>query len=291
VGGDPECELQLRRFASPTTLIVNHSFDAPCCPASPNEPIGSALDEVDEQRAGVVDVGFAVPFLARVVFSIEIAEACRWRAGQRQMYSTAYVQAPELRAVLTAQWGDYGLPPKVSSFGIHAIVTSHYFDGAAYPIGGAGQIAASLLPTIEAAGGAVVVGAEVERILVEGGRAIGVRMSDGRELRARYVVSDAGVHATFQQLLPEGVTPAIRATVARLGGLEPSTAHVCLYAGIDEAKFTAPLDGTNLWVHPGLDFDRNYADANCGFHGAASARRLIVFNILRLITKPTGSSR
>ena len=31
--------------------------------------------------------------------------------------------------------------------------------------------------------------------------------------------------------------------------------------------------------------------ANCGFHGAASARRLIVFNILRLITKPTGSIR
>jgi all-trans-retinol 13,14-reductase len=168
--------------------------------------------------------------------------------------------SPELRAVLTAQWGDYGLPPRLSGFGIHAIVTSHYFDGAAYPVGGAGQIAASLLPTIEAAGGAVVVGAEVERILVEGGRAIGVRMSDGRELRARYVVSDAGVHATFQHLLLEDVTPAIRATVGRLSGLEPSTAHVCLYAGIDEAKLSAPLDGTNLWVHPGLDFDRNYAD-------------------------------
>ena len=57
--------------------------------------------------------------------------------------------SPELRAVLTAQWGDYGLPPKQSSFGIHAVVTSHYFDGAAYPIGGAGQIAESLLPTIK----------------------------------------------------------------------------------------------------------------------------------------------
>jgi hypothetical protein len=31
--------------------------------------------------------------------------------------------------------------------------------------------------------------------------------------------------------------------------------------------------------------------ANRGFHGVASARRLIVFNILRLITKPTGSIR
>jgi len=30
---------------------------------------------------------------------------------------------------------------------------------------------------------------------------------------------------------------------------------------------------------------------NLGFHGAVSARRLIVFNILRLMTKPTGSIR
>ena len=167
--------------------------------------------------------------------------------------------SPELRAVLTAQWGDYGLPPKYSSFGIHAIVTAHYFDGAAYPIGGAAQIAASLVPTIEAAGGTVVVSAEVERILVEGGRAIGVRMSDGRELRARYVVSDAGVQTTFRHLVPEHVTPVVRDAVRRLGTLEPSTAHVCLYAGIEAAKLTAPLDGTNLWVHPSPDFDRNYA--------------------------------
>jgi all-trans-retinol 13,14-reductase len=72
--------------------------------------------------------------------------------------------SPELRAVLTAQWGDYGLPPKYSRFGIHALVTSHYVDGAAYPVGGAGQMAASLLPTIEAAGGTVVVGAEQGQI-------------------------------------------------------------------------------------------------------------------------------
>ena len=42
-----------------------------------------------------------------------------------------------LKAVLTAQWGNYGLPPGSSSFGIHAIVAAHYFDGAAYPVGGA----------------------------------------------------------------------------------------------------------------------------------------------------------
>ena len=167
--------------------------------------------------------------------------------------------SPELRAVLTAQWGDYGLPPKQSSFGIHAIVTSHYFDGAAYPIGGAGQIAESLLPTIEGAGGTVVVDAEVESILLEGDRAVGVRMSDGQELRAQQVVSDVGVHATFQHLLPANVPAEVYAAVRRVEALQPSTAHLCLYVGIDTQKLKTPLDEANLWVHPGVDFDRNLA--------------------------------
>ena len=40
----------------------------------------------------------------------------------------------ELKAVLTAQWGDYGVPPGQSSFGAHAVIAQHYFDGAAYPM-------------------------------------------------------------------------------------------------------------------------------------------------------------
>src|SRR5208337_752220 len=39
----------------------------------------------------------------------------------------------ELMGVLTAQWGDYGLPPGKSSFAAHATIVAHYFDGASYP--------------------------------------------------------------------------------------------------------------------------------------------------------------
>src|SRR5216683_1325100 len=104
---------------------------------------------------------------------------------------------PRLRGVLTAQWGNYGLTPSQSSFGIHALVADHYFGGAAYPVGGASRIAETIIPKIERHGGAVLTRAEVQSILLEGTRAIGVRMADGREFRAECVVSDAGVAATF----------------------------------------------------------------------------------------------
>lgn len=110
----------------------------------------------------------------------------------------------ELIGVLTAQWGDYGLPPSRSSFAIHATIAGHYFGGASYPVGGAATIAAAILPLIERGGGAVVTSAEVAEITYCGERATGVRMSDGCEFRAPIVISDAGATNTFGRLLPEG---------------------------------------------------------------------------------------
>jgi phytoene dehydrogenase-like protein len=165
----------------------------------------------------------------------------------------------ELRAVLAAQWGDYGLPPGQSSFGVHAVIAEHYFEGAAYPIGGASQIAASVLPTIERAGGAVVVSANVDRILVDGTRAIGVRMADGREFRANAIVSDAGIRTTMDRLLDDDVPQEARLVAARTRSLPATNGHLCLYAGLTFPGRAPQWDSANLWIHPSLDFDRNHA--------------------------------
>ena len=56
-----------------------------------------------------------------------------------------------LGAVLTGNFGDYGLPPSQSSFLMQALLAEHYRDGAAYPVGGASRIAATIIPAIERA--------------------------------------------------------------------------------------------------------------------------------------------
>jgi all-trans-retinol 13,14-reductase len=166
----------------------------------------------------------------------------------------AYGASAELKAVLTAQWGDYGLPPGESSFAMHAMVTEHYFEGATYPIGGASQIGRSLLPTIQRAGGTLVVAAEVERVLLEGRRAVGVRMADGREFRAKTIVSDAGVRNTMR-LVPEWAAGAADGAVARLA---PTPGHMSLYLGLTADAATPPPHSANLWIHPTVDHDRNW---------------------------------
>ena len=162
----------------------------------------------------------------------------------------------ELIGVLTAQWGDYGLPPGKSSFAAHATIAAHYFDGASYPVGGAGAIAAAMVPQIEFAGGAVVTSAEVSHILLDGATAVGVRMSDGREFRSGVVLSDAGAANTFERLLPRNLS-ALDSLRRQLRKLQPSTAHASLYVGLSKSDAELGLQGTNLWVYPSFDHDAN----------------------------------
>ena len=155
-----------------------------------------------------------------------------------------------LIGVLTAQWGDYGLPPAQSSFAIHALVAHHYFRGASYPVGGAARIAETIAPVIRAAGGEVLSNAEVAEIGVEGSRAVGVRMAaDGAVLSAPLIVSDAGIATTFGRLLPTPV--AVRHGLrAALGALPPSTAHASLYVGLRGTARELGLERANLWIYP-----------------------------------------
>lgn len=160
----------------------------------------------------------------------------------------------ELAAVLAGQWGDYGEPPGRSSFGAHAIVSANYLPGAMYPVGGAAAIAQAIVPEIEEHGGQVLVNAEVGEILLDAqNRAAGVRMADGREIRAPLVVSDAGAMNTFTRLLPH--TPMRE----QLSGVTRSPAHLSLYVGLRGTARELGLEQTNLWIYPGPDHDAKMA--------------------------------
>jgi all-trans-retinol 13,14-reductase len=180
----------------------------------------------------------------------------RWARRTTAEVMAGITKNPELAGVLTAQWGDYGLPPAESSFAVHATIAEHYFGGASYPVGGAGVIARAMAPQIERRGGAVVTSAEVAGILLEQGRAVGVRMKDGREFRAPTVISDAGVANTVERLLPGDLT-VLDGLRAGLRKMVPSTAHLSLYVGLNKTDAELGLAGTNLWVYPTLDHDAN----------------------------------
>lgn len=182
----------------------------------------------------------------------------RWARQSTRAVLEGLTGNPELIGALSAQWPDYGLPPGESSFAAHAMIVAHYLNGAAYPVGGAGSLAAALVPQIEARGGMVVTGAEVAQILVAGGRARGVRLADGRELTAPFVISDAGAANTFFRLLP-AEQPELVPLRTRLRRLRPATAHLNLFVGLKQSDAELGLTGSNLSLFPSFDHDGNVA--------------------------------
>ena len=140
-------------------------------------------------------------------------------------------QNETLIKVLTGQYGDYGLPPKQSSFAMHATVVRHYFNGGSFPVGGSSQIVQTIDPVIEKACGMILINAEVDKILIEKNKAIGVQMKDGRKFHAKNVVSSTGIFNTYEKLIPSAVLKKHKMQ-KQLQKVNPSVAHACLYIGL-----------------------------------------------------------
>jgi all-trans-retinol 13,14-reductase len=162
----------------------------------------------------------------------------------------------ELKAVLSAQFGDYGMPPSQSSFVIHAAVALHYMNGGFYPVGGSEEIFNTIAPSILQAGGAILIGAGVKEIWMEDGVSKGVEMLDGRKIKSNLVVSGAGVHITYKHLLPESAKQKIKHIDEALE-MPQSFGHLSLYIGLKHTAEELQLPKANYWIYPnGTDHDK-----------------------------------
>jgi phytoene dehydrogenase-like protein len=138
-----------------------------------------------------------------------------------------------LAAIFSYMYGNHGKTPKQVAFGMHAITMYHYRYGAYYPVGGPAQVSECVVPIIEEAGGQVAVRSGVAKILVEGGKAVGVKLESGEDIRSPIVVSDASLYTTCFDLLDREVAEKA-GFVELLGQVKPSPAHMHLMLGFDE---------------------------------------------------------
>jgi all-trans-retinol 13,14-reductase len=110
------------------------------------------------------------------------------------------------------------------------------------------------------AGGEIVVRATVDRILVERGRAVGVRMTDGTEFKAPVVVSAAGAHITATQFVPEDYRETEWAR--GISQLRASPPHICLYVGLEGDVAAAGGTKANQWFFETWDMEASEWDVN-----------------------------
>jgi all-trans-retinol 13,14-reductase len=235
------------------------TIDFPDSPERYRETLVEAFPEeveaIDRYFALVRETAGAMKgyYLSRALPSWLAKVTHRWLARPAEPFfqkCTADVVAeltdnPKLRTILTAQWGYYGSVPSRSSFAIQALVVKHFLHGGYYPVGGSEAIAVELLRTVAESGGWTRIQADVEEIVIEKNRACGVRLTTGEVLRAKQVISAAGLPSTIRKLLPESLRKTEWAQ--SVSELPPASAHVCLYLGFEGDISSAGASAANQW--------------------------------------------
>lgn len=166
---------------------------------------------------------------------------------------------PRLRAVLAGPGGDIGLPPGKASGLVMMAVIGHFLGGAYFPIGGTKAVRDAYVACLQEQGAELRRNSPVERILVENGRAVGVRTRKGEELRADVVISNAPAVPTLQKLVGMETLPGrLRRKVSRA---EYSLGSLCAFVGTDLQPQDHGVTEANVWHYPSYDIDALYAPA------------------------------
>jgi all-trans-retinol 13,14-reductase len=180
----------------------------------------------------------------------------RWGFRTLSALLDSCVKDPMLKAVLSAQSGNHGLAPSRVSLPIHSVMTSHYYDGAFYPRGGAKSIPRAYIKELHRHGGDIRMKTRVKRILVEDGNAVGVETESGETIRAKNVVCNADPAVTYGKLLaPQHCKGQIR----KAKRMEYSVGLLSVFCAVNMDLRAMGYDSGNYWWYRTTDVNGLYA--------------------------------
>jgi len=157
-----------------------------------------------------------------------------------------------------------------------------------FPKGGSGSIADALVRGVKKFGGDVCVNCHVEEILVENGRATGIKLASGKIVRAKHaVVSNADPYITNKMLTKAQSSGAMNSkaveymeslinTDESTGGIPNLKSFIHIHAGID---------ATGLPEKPSADFPAQWAVVRNwdGPEGVEDPRNIVLCSMPSLI--------
>ena len=147
-------------------------------------------------------------------------------------FLNGWIANPFLKTLLSIRSSYALLPPEeISVVGMAGIEMSYFNYGVSCIEGRVEQLPLKMGGVLEKLGGKILVGHEVQQILIEGKRAVGVRWEGGQEIIGKAIVSNIDARTTFLDLI--GHDPIPNGFRSKLKGMRPSLSYFILYLGID----------------------------------------------------------
>lgn len=152
---------------------------------------------------------------------------------------------PLLKAVLSAQYGNYGLPPQKASALVALATLQHYLTGAYFPIGGSRALRDAFVDHLKRRKAEIRTRHSVEKILIEQDQVSGVRCRNGEEFHAKCVISNADAAVTYRDLVGvDKLPPRLR---EKIDHTRWSLGSICLFIGTDMDIRAAGMTDANIW--------------------------------------------
>jgi len=184
----------------------------------------------------------------------------------------ARIQDAKLKAIVSGQWGYYGLPPSRLSCFYYAVPLLGYLSaGGCYPRGRSQDISNALARYITTHGGTILLNTRVDKILVTDGAATGVATADGTAFTGRVVVSNADPFTTFRRMIAD--QSALAEYEAMWERYTVSLSSFQVFLGLkDDLVGKLGLTDSEVFVETGYDPEASYAHALAGDveHGGVS---------------------
>jgi len=169
-----------------------------------------------------------------------------------------WINNPKLRTIVSSLWGYYGLPPSKLACIYYVLPTMGYLqEGGCYPLGRSQKISSSMVKFIEERGGKVMLQTRVEKILIEGHSAYGVKVEGGKEYTGKVVVSNANAYDTFHNMMNE--EEHLKSYLARMDSFTASLSSFQVFLGLNKDLIgEIGIKDAEIFYETGYDIEADY---------------------------------
>jgi phytoene dehydrogenase-like protein len=194
-------------------------------------------------------------------FPVDFPHLFRYHTATWGTMVDSRIKNPRLKAIISSQWGYYGLPPsRLSSFYYALPFLGYLSEGGFYPRGRSQDISNALARVIRTRGGTILLGTSVRKIVTKGGAATGITTADGKEFSARVVVSNINPFDTFQKMIDDQ-TP-LAEYESRWQQYSVSLSCFQIFLGLKEDLVTKlGISDSEIFIETGYDPESAYLGA------------------------------
>lgn len=170
-------------------------------------------------------------------------------------YLDSRIRDPRLKAILSANNGLYGVPPKECPVYMHALIADSFLQGAWKVNGPSQQLAQALVQRIEEKGGRIRTRAQAVKIHSDHGRATAVELADGERLEADWFLCTIHPKQVLGLLAEHAVRPIYR---QRVRSLDETCSVYGLFVSFKEPGW--PFPKRNVFIHQSMDMGRQFEE-------------------------------